>query len=160
MADAYGSGPYERKFMQVQVLSPAPGRVLIRVLDLFYAPYGLPLLPAKSHAQLLGCKRPRLRLAVATNFLRWKGIALRSSISSPQPKPSAQQGTRFFPICTCPLHLICTKGSPLWERSLLYLFGGFTPGVRNFLFPQRWAFGVLYVFPCLGCEGAAGSRLG
>ncbi len=25
MADAYGSGPYERKFMQVQVLSPAPG---------------------------------------------------------------------------------------------------------------------------------------
>ena len=25
LADAYGSGPYERKFMQVQVLSPAPG---------------------------------------------------------------------------------------------------------------------------------------
>ena len=24
LADAYGSGPYERKFMQVQVLSPAP----------------------------------------------------------------------------------------------------------------------------------------
>ena len=33
MADAYGSGPYERKFMQVQVLSPAPGRVPKWVLD-------------------------------------------------------------------------------------------------------------------------------
>ena len=26
MADAYGSGPYERKFMQVQVLLPAPNQ--------------------------------------------------------------------------------------------------------------------------------------
>ena len=33
LADAYGSGPYERKFMQVQVLSPAPGRVPKWVLD-------------------------------------------------------------------------------------------------------------------------------
>ncbi len=26
LADAYGSGPYERKFMQVQVLLPAPSK--------------------------------------------------------------------------------------------------------------------------------------
>ena len=36
LADAYGSGPYERKFMQVQVLSPAPGRVPKWVLDFLY----------------------------------------------------------------------------------------------------------------------------
>ncbi len=38
LADAYGSGPYERKFMQVQVLLSAffIGRHLIRCLPFFY----------------------------------------------------------------------------------------------------------------------------
>ena len=44
-----------------------------------------PLREKSRSARLLGCKRPRLRLTVATNFSRLKGIVLWVSISSPQP---------------------------------------------------------------------------
>ena len=44
-----------------------------------------PLREKSRSARLLGCKRPRLRLAVATNFSRLKGIVLWASILSPQP---------------------------------------------------------------------------
>ena len=46
LADAYGSGPYECKFMQVQVLLPAPTAVsyagtavLYRIFGLFYGDF-------------------------------------------------------------------------------------------------------------------------
>ena len=44
-----------------------------------------PLREKSRSARLLGCKRPRLRLAVATNFSRLKGIVLWASILSLQP---------------------------------------------------------------------------
>ena len=36
LADAYGSGPYESNFMEVQVLLPAPIRVSIWILGFLF----------------------------------------------------------------------------------------------------------------------------
>ena len=41
LADAYGSGPYECKFMQVQVLLPAPKRPLSNDNGLFSTKFAL-----------------------------------------------------------------------------------------------------------------------
>ena len=41
LADAYGSGPYECKFMQVQVLLPAPTAVSYAGTAVFYHIFGL-----------------------------------------------------------------------------------------------------------------------
>ena len=58
-----------------------------------------PLREKSRSARLLGCKRPRLRLAVATNFSRLKGIVLWASISSPQPSGKLPLPSRDHHFC-------------------------------------------------------------
>ena len=58
-----------------------------------------PLREKSRSARLLGCKRPRLRLTVATNFSRLKGIVLWVSILSPQPSGK-------LPLPSRELHLV------------------------------------------------------
>ena len=70
-----------------------------------------PLREKSRSARLLGCKRPRLRLAVATNFSRLKGIVLWVSISSPQPS-----GKLPLP----------RRGEPLWFAAFFCAKCGFT----------------------------------
>ena len=70
-----------------------------------------PLREKSRSARLLGCKRPRLRLAVATNFSRLKGIVLWASILSPQPS-----GKLPLP----------SRGEPLWFVAFFCAKCGFT----------------------------------
>ena len=188
MADAYGSGPYERKFMQVQVLSPAPGRVPIRVLD-FLCPLWIAAPPRKK-----SCPAARLQAPSLTSRCRYQLFAVEGHCPS----------VLYF---VTPTQAECSAGYSVFSFSHLYLSAapylhkrepslGALPFVslrgihpRGTEFPLSpalgfWdpaffhfpllchasivitgpafsrAFGVLYVFPCLGCEGAAGSRLG
>ena len=70
-----------------------------------------PLREKSRSARLLGCKRPRLRLTVATNFSRLKGIVLWVPILSPQPS-----GKLPLP----------SRGEPLWFVAFFCAKCGFT----------------------------------
>ena len=79
-----------------------------------------PLREKSRSARLLGCKRPRLRLTVATNFSRLKGIVLWASILSPKPSgklplPSHALhigGVRYFFARVCNGHLFYPSNPP------------------------------------------------
>ena len=77
-----------------------------------------PLREKSRSARLFGCKRPRLRLTVATNFSRLKGIVLWVSILSPQPSGKLPLPSRDHHFCggrdfCCPR--LCVK----WDSGAL-----------------------------------------